>query len=58
MITPEIGQVTEAVASSPTPPLSGVHSEIKTENEYEGFVALTEPLTGFTVQVTAVPSKG
>jgi hypothetical protein len=58
VIAPEIGQVTEAVASSPTPPLSGVHSEIKTENVYEGFVGLTAPLTGLTTQFTAVPSKG
>jgi hypothetical protein len=38
VIAPEIGQVTDAVASSPTPPLSGVHSETSAVKEYEGDV--------------------
>jgi len=53
-----MGQVTDAVASSPTPPFSGVHSETKTENEYFGFVVDTAALTARISQATAVPSKG
>jgi hypothetical protein len=52
VITPLIGQVTEAVASSPTAPLSGVHSEISALNEYAGEL----PATGRTVIETAVPT--
>ncbi len=54
MIVPLIGQVTDAVASSPTAPLSGVHSETNAEKLYAG----DEPATGRTVIETAVPSVG
>jgi hypothetical protein len=52
VIVPLIGQVTDAVASSPTAPLSGVHSEIKAEKLYAG----DDPATGRTVIETAVPT--
>ena len=52
MIVPLIGQVTDAVASSPTAPLRGVHSEINAEKLYAG----EEPATGRTVIETAVPT--
>jgi hypothetical protein len=54
VIAPLIGQVTEAVASSPTAPLSGVHSETNALKVYAGEVAAT----GRTVIETAVPSVG
>ena len=50
-MVPEIGQVTDAVASSPTAPLSGVHSETNALKLYVG----EPPATGFTVIETAVP---
>jgi hypothetical protein len=53
-MVPEIGQVTDAVASSPTAPLSGVHSETNALNEYAG----ETPATGRTVIETAVPIVG
>jgi hypothetical protein len=54
VIAPLIGQVTEAVASSPTAPLRGVHSEINALKLYVG----EPPATGFTVIETAVPIVG
>ena len=56
VITPLIGHVTDAVANSPTAPLSGVHSETNALNEYAGFVTETVPATGLTVIETAVPT--
>jgi hypothetical protein len=53
-MVPEIGQVTDAVANSPTAPLSGVHSETNALNEYAGEL----PATGRTVIETAVPIVG
>ncbi|CAB4149063.1 hypothetical protein UFOVP534_42 [uncultured Caudovirales phage] len=50
-------QVTEAVASSPTPPLSGVHSETSAVKEYEGDVALTVEV-GDTTIVVVLPKSG
>jgi hypothetical protein len=58
VITPLIGQVTLAVANSPTAPLSGVHSETKALKLYAGLLADTAPATGLTVIETAVPSVG
>jgi len=58
-IAPVIGQVTDAVANSPTAPFSGVHSDITAENVYRGFVAATVPeFTGCTVIVETVPNSG
>ena len=58
MIAPLTGQVTEAVANSPTAPLSGVHSDTNTVAVYAGFVAdVVEPF-GFTTTVVVFPSNG
>jgi hypothetical protein len=57
VIAPEMGQVTDAVASSPTPPLSGVHSETSAVKEYEGDVALTVEV-GDTTIVVVFPKSG
>lgn len=60
VIAPEIGNVTSAVASSPTAPLTGVHSVTSTEKVYDGFAdeAAAVPL-GLMTQVTAVePTSG
>ena len=60
VIAPEMGNVTSAVASSPTAPLTGVHSVTSTENVYDGLAdeAAAVPF-GFTTQVTAVePTSG
>jgi hypothetical protein len=57
VIAPVIGKVWLAVASSPTPPLSGVHSEISAVKVYEGDVALTVEV-GDTTIVVVVPKSG
>lgn len=56
MIAPEIGQVTDAVESSPTAPFKGVHSETSAENVYEGEVAETVDVGETTIVVT-VPTS-
>ena len=59
MIGPVIGHVTDAVASSPTAPFRGVHSEITAWKLYEGLSAETFPAaTGCTYTGTVVPSNG
>jgi hypothetical protein len=55
VIAPEIGQVTETVANSPTEPDTDCHSVINAENPYAGFVVDVIALVGFTVIATAVP---
>ena len=57
-IVPETGHVTLAVASAPIEPLSGVHSEIKAETVYFGFVVVVVPATGWIVTVVVVPKSG
>jgi len=56
VIAPEIGQVTDAVDSSPTLPDRGVHSATSAENEYEGDVAETVDV-GETTTVVSVPTS-
>ncbi len=52
-----IGQVTDAVESSPTAPFNGVHSATSALNVYEGFVAPTADEVGVTTIVVAVPTR-
>ena len=59
-MAPEIGQVTEAVASSPTAPATGVQLVQRTEKVYDGLAdeAAAVPF-GLTIIVTAVePTSG
>jgi hypothetical protein len=58
VIAPVTGQETLAVASSPTAPLSGVHSEITALQVYEGLNALVVDPFGFTITAATVPSNG
>ena len=58
MIAPEIGQVTETVASSPTAPDNGCHSETKALNAYCGFVAVVVHATGLITIAADVPIVG
>jgi hypothetical protein len=58
VIVPVTGQDTDALASSPTAPLSGVHSEITALQEYEGLNALVDDPFGFTITAATVPSNG
>jgi len=58
VIAPEIGQVTDAVANSPTAPESGCHSTTDAEHVKEGLVALTADEVGFTTTVVLVPISG
>ena len=56
VIVPEIGHVTDAVARSPTAPLTGIHSVTRTCAWYCGFAVDAEPVPfGRTMTVTAVP---
>ncbi len=54
---PSIGQVTDAVASSPTAPLSGVHSETKALKLYAGLSAPVVAPFGFTTIAVTVPTS-
>ena len=54
MIVPEIGQVTSAVLSSPTAPLTGVNSVQRTENVYDGLAVDTVAVDALMTIVTAV----
>jgi hypothetical protein len=58
VIAPDIGQVTLAVASSPTAPDRGCHSETKALNAYCGLVAVVVPATGLITIAADVPIVG
>jgi hypothetical protein len=55
--SPLIGHVTDAVANSPTAPLSGVHSEHKAVKVYDGLSAAVVVPLGFTTIVVVVPIR-
>jgi hypothetical protein len=52
-----MGQVTLAVANSPTAPLSGVHSETKQLKEYAGLSAAVVAPFGLTTTEVTVPTN-
>ena len=53
-----IGHVTDAVASSPTAPFRGVHSETTAWKLYEGLSAETFPAAIFAVTVHVADGRG
>jgi hypothetical protein len=55
---PEIGNVTDAVANSPTAPFTGVYSVISTVPENAGFDALVPVPFGFTMKEAVDPMSG
>ena len=55
---PEIGQVTEIVAKSPTAPATGDHEFTNAENVYDGLVALAAADVGVITTVVNVPISG
>jgi hypothetical protein len=58
VIAPVTGQETDALASSPTAPFTGVHSAITALQVYVGLNALVDEPFGFTITVATVPSNG
>ena len=58
VIAPEIGQVTDAEARSPTAPFNNGHSVTRIVAEKIGFVADVVSFTGFTLTVDVAPTSG